>query len=398
MTRPDVDMGVAEGLTAPAARSSRLRILHLSAGNLYGGVETFMNTLARSRDLCPQMEPHFALCYEGRVSRELADTGASVHLLGPVRISRPWTVWRARRRLGELLGKERFDAVVCHMDWPLAIFGSTVRAAGCRLVFWEHGVPLKRNWLQRMANWTGADLAITNSRFTAGEMQSYFHNVPVEVVFYPVAGVDAREFADRRAAVRAEQQVPGDTAVIIQVGRMEWWKGHFLHLQALAQLKDLEPWVCWMVGGPQRAKEEDYFRRLQETARELGIADRVRFLGQRSDVPELLAAAYIFCQPNQGPEPFGLVFIEALHAGRPIVTTALGGPVEIVDESCGLLAEPDNPAALSAALRRLIQAPELRERLGRSGPRRASKLCDPATQLKELHRLLFMLCNRRRVA
>jgi glycosyltransferase involved in cell wall biosynthesis len=153
-----------------------------------------------------------------------------------------------------------------------------------------------------------------------------------------------------------------------------------------------------MVGGPQRAKEEDYFRRLQETARELGIADRVRFLGQRSDVPELLAAADIFCQPNQGPEPFGLVFIEALHAGRPIVTTALGGPVEIVDESCGLLAEPDNPAALSAALRRLIQAPELRERLGRSGPRRASKLCDPATQLKELHRLLFMLCNRRRVA
>jgi glycosyltransferase involved in cell wall biosynthesis len=370
----------------------------MNAGNLYGGVETFMNTLARERDLCPQMEPHFALCYQGRASRELANTGAGVHLLGPVRIGRPWTVWRARRRLRQLLRKERFDVVVCHMAWSLAVFGSTVRAAGCRLVFWEHGVSQERNWLERMANWTGADLAIANSRFTARAMLAYFHKVPVQVLYCPVARVDAGEFADRRATVRAEQKVPGDNVVIIQVGRLEWWKGHFLHLEALAQLKELEHWVCWMVGGPQRAEEDDYLRRMKETAGRLGIADRVRFLGQRSDVPELLAAADIFCQPNQAPEPFGLVFIEALHAGRPIVTTALGGPMEIVDETCGLLAEPENPAALAAALRRLVQSPELRERLGRNGPGRASELCDPATQLKGLHRLLFEPGQRRQPA
>jgi glycosyltransferase involved in cell wall biosynthesis len=375
-----------------------VRVLHLNAGNLYGGVETFMNTLARSRDLCPGMEPHFGLCFEGRASRELSDTGADVHLLGAVRISRPWTVWRARRRLRELLREERFDVVVCHMAWSLAVFGSTVRAAGCPLVFWEHGVSLERTWLERMANWTGADLAISNSRFTAGGMQAYFHNVPVRVLYCPVARLETVALAGRRAAIRAEQQILNDTAVIIQVGRLEWWKGHFLHLQALAQLKDLEHWVCWMVGGPQRAEEEEYLRRMQSTALELGIADRVRFLGQRSDVPELLGAADIFCQPNQAPEPFGLVFIEALHAGRPVVTTALGGPMEIVNESCGLLAEPENPSALAEALRKLIQAPELRESLGSNGPRRASELCDPATQLNELRGILCELANRRQPA
>jgi glycosyltransferase involved in cell wall biosynthesis len=397
-TSQTANADLSAALPADPAGWPCLRVLHLNAGNLYGGVETMLRAVASSRQLCPGMEPHFGMCYEGRSSREIRASGAPVHLLGPARISRPWTVWRARRRLRELLRQERFDAVVCHMAWSLAVFGSTVRAAGCPLVLWEHGVSQERNWLERVANWTGADLAIANSRFTAGAMRSYFQNVPVRVLYCPVARADAPDFAGWRAAVRAEERVGCDTAVIIQVGRLEWWKGHFLHLQALAQLNDLDHWVCWIVGGPQRAEEDEYFRRLQETARELGVADRVRFLGQRSDVPELLAAADIFCQPNQAPEPFGLVFIEALYAGRPIVTTTLGGPMEIVDESCGLLAEPENPAALAAALRRLVQSPELRERLGQGGPRRASELCDPATQLKELRQLLFELAKRSRPA
>ena len=65
-----------------------------------------------------------------------------------------------------------------------------------------------------------------------------------------------------------------------------------------------------------------------------GVADRVRFLGQRSDVPRLMAAADVFCQPNAGPEPFGVVFVEALYAGLPVVTSAFGGAVEVVERPC----------------------------------------------------------------
>ena len=100
-----------------------LRVLHLSAGNLYGGVETMLTTMARLRHLCEGMEPCFGVCFEGRLSQELRDAGVPVHVLGAVRISRPWTVWRARRRLRKLLSEENFDAVVCHMAWPLVVFG-----------------------------------------------------------------------------------------------------------------------------------------------------------------------------------------------------------------------------------------------------------------------------------
>ena len=68
-----------------------------------------------------------------------------------------------------------------------------------------------------------------------------------------------------------------------------------------------------------------------------GLAERVRFLGERADVPDLLGAADIHCQPNSSPEPFGLAFVEALHAALPVVTSDAGGAREIVTPACGVL-------------------------------------------------------------
>jgi len=80
-----------------------LRVLHVHSGNLYGGVETILVTLARHRDLCPQMESHFALCFEGRLKEELTVAGAPVYQLGKVRLRQVVSVLRARRTLRELV-------------------------------------------------------------------------------------------------------------------------------------------------------------------------------------------------------------------------------------------------------------------------------------------------------
>jgi glycosyltransferase involved in cell wall biosynthesis len=144
-----------------------------------------------------------------------------------------------------------------------------------------------------------------------------------------------------------------------------------------------------MVGGAQRPEERQYMREIQDKAERLGIGTRVRFLGQRSDVPSLLAAADIFSQPNLGAEPFGIVFIEALAAGLPVVTTAMGGPKEIIDDSCGLVSPPGNADQVAASLRRLIDSTELRFRLGQHGPARAIELCDPGGRIPDLHTALL---------
>ncbi|MFQ5745405.1 MAG: glycosyltransferase, partial [Acidobacteriota bacterium] len=313
-----------------------MRVLHIGAGNLYGGVETLLVTLARYRDLCAGMEPEFALCFEGRLSAELKAASVPLHMLGRVRTSRLYTVLRARHRLAGLLRRSSFDVVLCHMAWPQAIFGPTVRRAGLPLVVWRHDAGDGRHWLERWARRTEPDLTICNSRFAETALASFCPGIWTEVIYCPVA---LPEPVSQREAMktRSELGVSAKTTVIIQVSRLETWKGHQLHLEALGKLRKLPGWVCWMVGGAQRPHEVRYLDNLKQKAARLDIADRVLFLGQRSDVPQLLAAADVHCQPNTGPEPFGITFIEAMYAHLPIVTTALGGAQEIIDGSCGML-------------------------------------------------------------
>jgi glycosyltransferase involved in cell wall biosynthesis len=143
-----------------------------------------------------------------------------------------------------------------------------------------------------------------------------------------------------------------------------------------------------VAGGPQRPHEAEYERELIALAGSLGIRDRVRFLGERRDVPRLFRASDVHCQPNITPEPFGLAFIEALYASVPVVTSDLGGAREIVTAECGALVPPGDRPALTNALQALIDDPARRARLGSGGPARAQALCDPSTQIAALERVL----------
>lgn len=378
-------------LSAPAEAGQgreRTRILHVNSGNLYGGVETILVTLARLRHLCPDMESYFALCHEGRLSQELIETGARVCQLGQVRISRPWTVWRARRQLRGILRSEQFDLAICHMPWSLAVFGPAVNAAGQRLGFFAHAFHTGTGWLERLARLAKPDFAIANSHYTERGLANLFPQTPHGVIYPPVELTASSSAGQTRSALRRQLGVDEETLVIIQVSRMEASKGHLVHLKALGRLMHLStPWVCWIVGGAQRPEERDYLRELQRTAAVLGLTERVRFLGQRADIPALLAAADIFCQPNETPDSFGISFIEALWSGRPVVTSALGGALEIVDESCGLLVQPSDVAGLAVALQGLIERAEFRDQLSRMGAVRALALCDPVKQMSLLDQL-----------
>jgi glycosyltransferase involved in cell wall biosynthesis len=360
-----------------------MRVLHVYGGNLYGGIETLLVTMARLRALCPALEPEMALCFDGRLSAELRATGTPVHRLPEVRASRLLTVARARRALAALLAQGRFDCVICHAAWSQALLGPAVVRAHIPLVFWAHDAVTGKHWTERLARCVRPDLVICNSRYTAASIRNLYPDVPSLVLAYPVSARTDRLTATERAAVRASVDTPIDSPVIIQVSRMEAWKGHALVIDALAGLRE-RPWTWWIVGGAQRPEELAYVGTLRAAADRCGIVDRLRFLGERTDVRRLLAAADIHCQANLGPEPFGITFIEALAAGLPVVTAAMGGALEIVDDSCGILVPPDDVVALTAALGRLIDDPALRARLGSAGPARAVHVSDPAAQMRRL--------------
>jgi glycosyltransferase involved in cell wall biosynthesis len=365
-----------------------LRVLHIHSGNLFGGVESIMLSLIRNSHYCPSMRHAFALCFDGRLSAELGSLGAEVHRLGDARVRSPFSVLKARRALQKLLREEGFDVLICHSAWSQAIFGQTGRASRKPLIYWLHGMTNGAHWLEKLAKRITPDLVLSVSEAVRETAQNLYPTVEVRTYYAPVQFGPAEFDRLNRRALRASLGVDDQQAVIIQVSRMEPGKGHSVLLQALGQLLDLPGWVCLIVGGPERIQDEIYFGELKKEAQDLGLSDRIRFLGRRSDVPSLLLAADLFCHPNTSPEGFSVAFLEALTAKLPVVATPIGGTLDLIDETCGVLSPQDDAASLSLVLRQLIQRPGLRAALGTNGREKVMRLCDPARQIPRLAGLL----------
>jgi glycosyltransferase involved in cell wall biosynthesis len=365
--------------------SGALRILHLHSGNMIGGIESALETFAAFAPTCPEMQQEFALAFDGPLAGRLRSSTSAVHLLPPVQLRNPLSVIRSRRALLRLLRRRHFDAVISHSPWCQAVYAPAVRAGSTPLLFWMHGT-FDGHWLQKLASRHAPDLAICNSHYTASTLARIYPGLHSEVVRNPVPNGAA--VAGARNRLRRQFGSPENEIVVLMASRMEAWKGHFNLLHAAAQLSPDRNWTIWIAGAAQTTAEKEYSETIAAEVERLNLASRVKFLGQRSDVPDLMRAADIFCQPNAGPEPFGIVFVEALQAGVPVVTFSMGGPREILDESCGILVAPGDVSALARALTRLIDDSQLRARMGAAGPDRARFLCDPATQVRRVHDLV----------
>ncbi len=165
------------------------------------------------------------------------------------------------------------------------------------------------------------------------------------------------------ARLRAELGF-GPQPLVGLFGRLSEWKGQHVFLEAIAAMEGVQAVI---VGGALFGQEA-YEARIREQASRLGLDDRVRFLGFRSDVPDLMAAMDAVAHTSIVAEPFGRVVVEAMMCGRPVVATRGGGVTEIIrDGETGLLVPPGEPSALAAALGRVLSDPALAERLAQKG-------------------------------
>jgi glycosyltransferase involved in cell wall biosynthesis len=174
--------------------------------------------------------------------------------------------------------------------------------------------------------------------------------------------------ADRQET-RLALGISEDAIVITAVANLVAYKGHRDLLAALALVKDELP-VPWQVLAIGR--NDGIGAELEEQAETLNIAGNIRFLGERSDVGELLAASDIFVLPSH-QEGFSNALLEAMAANVPAVATAVGGNTDaVVDNETGLLVPAHDPKALGAAILRLAKDSVLRRRLAGAARRRAA--------------------------
>jgi glycosyltransferase involved in cell wall biosynthesis len=157
---------------------------------------------------------------------------------------------------------------------------------------------------------------------------------------------------------------------LVATGRFDPRKGYETAIRALALLPAEATLECWGRGGDEER------RRLAAVAAEVGVADRVRFgTLDREELPDRYRAADAMVFPSVWAEPFGLVPIEAMACGTPVVATGVGGSAEfLVDGENSLLFPADDQVALAERLRRLAGDPALRARLSEGGLRTADEL------------------------
>ena len=322
----------------------------------------------------------FAISPGGQLWRELWEMGMRPAALPPARASRPFSVLAARRAFARVLSEADVDAAIFHGSWTHALFASVARANNVIVAFWQHAPIVEPRWPDRWAARIPPDVVIANSLFTAAAPA--FTGAPMHVINCPVAETH-RASAEERRAGRAALGVNADDVVVLMAARLEAWKGHTTLIEAIQLLKDRRLKV-WIAGGVQQPAERSYYQELEQEVVHAGLQSTVSLLGQRDDVPRLMALADIYCQPNSAPEPFGVAIAEAMRSGLPCVVSNTGGSAELVDFESAILASPRDPIDVAVAIAKLAADPVLRARMGRAAAARASRMTDPAARLTEV--------------
>lgn len=226
-----------------------------------------------------------------------------------------------------------------------------------------------------------ASTVVANSHYTARSVRAAAPGARVEVVYN---AVDLARFdpvrIDRTATRAALDDVRGGELLLGVVAQLSPWKGQDTAIEALSRLRaDGIDAHLLLIGSAKfvarstRYDNEAYLRRLQAMAAAAGVGDRVSFLGEREDVPELISALDVLLLPSW-EEPFGRALIEAMALEVPVIATTVGGPAEILDDAReGLLRPPRDARAWAQAIADLARDPERRVQMGRCGRERVEQ-------------------------
>lgn len=278
---------------------------------------------------------------------------------------------RFLKPLIDLVRRERPDIVHTHL--PRADFAFALARVFHPSVRWVcsvhdiHSESWSARWALPLFNviWRRPDAVIAISHAVKNWLVTD-HRISSEKVSVIHYGLDAERFVRPRINYRESLGMNGEP-VVGSIGRLEPRKGHACLIRSMSQVCERIAGSTLLIAG---ADTWDYGKQLEQIIRDLGLRDRVRLVGFQRDVTSFLAALDVFAFASRA-EGFGQVIIEAMAAGKPVVTSKVPPITEIVvDGETGLLVEPDNPQAFADAIAWLIRHPKEAQDMGKRGQER----------------------------
>jgi glycosyltransferase involved in cell wall biosynthesis len=304
----------------------------------------------------------------------------------------PWKVILAELKLFRII--KDFKPVVVHSFLPLVTFmgGLAGRVLRVPLVISSRralGTHQERHALLRPFDLAANRLShfvTVNSRAVWDDVVRRDHIDPGKLVLI-YNGVDAHPFDSAsgvREKLRKHKGLDDFDKIVVVVANLISYKGHHDFLKAAREVKERIPEASFWLVGQDRGIKQD----LERLSRDLGISDRVCFMGQCSDIPNVLAASDLAALPSH-EEGFSNVILESMAAGLPVVATRVGGNSEaVVDGVTGWLVPPQNPKVMAEKIVDLLKDPHKARSWGDKGKERVKRLFS-VEQMVDKHLTLY---------
>lgn len=381
-----------------------VRVLYLQSNSEIGGSDVSLLRIVEGLDRS-RFRPVVVLPSQGPLTKAFEERGAEVVVVGGMLklTTRKGPLYHIRflanypaavSHLARLIRRERIDLV--HTNTLHNLYGYAAARRARRPHVWHvreivtQSAAVKR--LEVFLARRFADRIVTVSTAAAEMFRSDGGAYPPQLrVMWD--GVDLTRFHPRNGGrrVRAELGIEPDAPLVGLVGRLDHCKGVEVFLRAAAACRGEFPDARYVVCGGEVEGQEEVGRGARRLARELGLTDVVSFTGWRygpEDMPEVHAALSVLVSCSTAPESFGLVLIEAMATGRPVVATNHGGPREVCAEGeTALLVPPGSPRRTADAILELLRDPARARAMGAAGRERAERHFDERRHSRELQLL-----------
>ncbi len=359
------------------------RILYLNHVGLVAGAERSLAAMVEALDRT-RYEP-YAICPDGPLGELLAKAGAQVRHCPLQRLRRTRNpakllyyaaqVHSVARDIARKWNGPAIDLI--HSNSTTAhIYGALLARYWRTPCIWHVRDLVPLGLLGRLL-YARADAVIATSTAVADVVRAA-SGVAEKIRVIPNGiRIDHHDAPGGKSPIRAELGIAESAPVLAVIAQLVPWKRHDVFLKAFAEIAKLRPNAVALIAGDDLFNDNARYKaELLQLTRELRLESNVKFLGWRHDVSAILHACDMVVVPSQA-EPFGRVALEAMTAARPVVGTRAGGLPDIVaDEETGWLVEPDNPAALSAAMTEALQDPDLARQRGQAGRKRVAERFD----------------------
>ncbi len=331
-----------------------MNILQILPELNFGGVET--GTIDLAKELIKGGHKSIIISNGGGLLKELEASGVKHYSL-PVHKKNPLVMFKMIKLLRKIIKEENIDIVHARSRVPALISFLACRQSKTIFITTCHGY-YQRHFFSRVMGW--GKLIIVSSYIIGWHMINNFKVPPGRIRLIP-RGVDLNKFKFNIHTQSKNQFIVGI------VGRITPLKGHIYFLQAVSlAAKTIPNLKVWIIGDAPSDKKE-YLHKLHSLVKQLDMENNVKFLGSRSDIPELMSKLDLLVMATTTPEAFGRVIIEAGASGLPVVATSVGGIVDILeDRLTGLLVPPKDYIRMSEAVICLWKDKELAVQLAKN--------------------------------